>query len=66
MVEETASTTKPAIVVTGASSGIGMAIARVAARDGSFLLLIGRSGPALGNLVADLARDGVAGSCTCP
>ncbi len=59
MAEESASTTRPAIVVTGASSGIGMAIARVAARDGSFLLLTGRSGSALDRLVAELAGEGV-------
>jgi short-subunit dehydrogenase len=41
--------TRPAIVVTGASSGIGRELARVAARDGSFMLLIGQSATALDN-----------------
>jgi short-subunit dehydrogenase len=50
--------TRPAIVITGASSGIGEALARVAARDGSFLLLLGRSQTALDELVAELARTG--------
>jgi short-subunit dehydrogenase len=49
---------KPAIVVTGASSGIGQALARVAAREGSFLLLLGRSQAALDELAAELGRSG--------
>jgi uncharacterized protein len=49
---------KPAIVVTGASSGIGRDIARLAARDRSFLLLLGRSQQALDALVAELAAGG--------
>ena len=49
---------RPAIVVTGASSGIGQAIARVAAREKSFLLLVGRSRLALDALVAELVADG--------
>ena len=48
----------PAIVVTGASSGIGRAIAQITAREKSFLLLVGRSHEALGELVAELGRDG--------
>jgi short-subunit dehydrogenase len=48
----------PAIVVTGASSGIGRDIARVAARDRCFLLLLGRSQQALDELVAELAAAG--------
>ena len=58
MVKEKGGASKPAIVVTGASSGIGRAISRVAAREGSFMLLIGRSSQALGELVAELVRDG--------
>ena len=46
---------KPAIVVTGASSGIGRDIARLAAADRCFLLLLGRSPQALDELVAELA-----------
>jgi len=47
-----------AIVVTGASSGIGRAIARVAAREKCFLLLVGRSQRALDELVAELEAEG--------
>jgi short-subunit dehydrogenase len=50
--------TNPAIVVTGASSGIGRAISRVAAREGAFLLLIGRSQRALADVVAELTAKG--------
>jgi uncharacterized protein len=49
---------RPAIVVTGASSGIGREIARVAAREGAFMLLLGRSLPALEELVAALRTQG--------
>ena len=38
---------RPAIVVTGASSGIGREIARVAARERQPLLLVARSNDAL-------------------
>jgi len=58
MVKETDGTLQPAIVVTGASSGIGRDIARLAARDRCFLLLLGRSQPALDQLVAELAAAG--------
>ncbi|HEY7663701.1 MAG TPA: SDR family NAD(P)-dependent oxidoreductase [Xanthobacteraceae bacterium] len=58
MATESSEGSRPAIVVTGASSGIGQAIARVAAREGSFLLLVGRSRPALDGLVAELAVGG--------
>ncbi len=56
--EENQGAMSPAIVVTGASSGIGRAIARITAREKSFLLLVGRSHEALGDLVAELERDG--------
>ena len=49
---------KPAIVVTGASSGIGRDIARLAAADRCFLLLLGRSPQALDELAAELAGAG--------
>jgi uncharacterized protein len=49
---------KPAIVVTGASSGIGRELARVAARDGCFMLLVARSRQALDELVAELTGRG--------
>jgi short-subunit dehydrogenase len=58
MVKETDGTLQPAIVVTGASSGIGRDIARLAARDRCFLLLLGRSQQALDQLVAELAAAG--------
>lgn len=50
---------KPAIVVTGASSGIGLELARLAARDGSFMLLVGQSRAALGELAAEFTAAGV-------
>jgi uncharacterized protein len=49
---------RPAIVVTGASSGIGREIARFAAREGAFMLLLGRSLPALEELAAALRAEG--------
>jgi short-subunit dehydrogenase len=49
---------KPAIVVTGASSGIGREIARVAVRDGAFLLLVARSAESLAALVQELESQG--------
>ena len=58
MVNATSGASEPAIVVTGASSGIGEAIARTAAREGSFLLLVGRSSEALDALVAELTAAG--------
>jgi uncharacterized protein len=58
MANETNEALRPAIVVTGASSGLGRAIARMAAREKSFLLLLGRSQRALDQLVAELAGGG--------
>jgi len=49
---------KPAIVVTGASSGIGRELARVAAREGSVMVLIGLAPDALDELAAELRRSG--------
>jgi uncharacterized protein len=50
---------KPAIVVTGASSGIGRELARLAARDGSVMVLIGLTSEALDELAAELATSAV-------
>jgi uncharacterized protein len=50
---------KPAIVVTGASSGIGFALARVAAREGAAMALIGRSQQPQADLATELGRSGV-------
>jgi short-subunit dehydrogenase len=60
MVKDANKALLPAIVVTGASSGIGRAIARVAAREKCFLLLVGRSPRALDELVAELDSEGAA------
>jgi short-subunit dehydrogenase len=49
---------KPAIVVTGASSGIGRDLARIAAREGSFMVLVGRSQAALEEVAAELISGG--------
>jgi short-subunit dehydrogenase len=57
--------TKPAIVVTGASSGIGRELARLAAGDGSFMLLVGQSAAALDALVAELTARGASASALC-
>jgi uncharacterized protein len=50
---------KPAIVVTGASSGIGRELASVAARDGSVMVLIALASDALDDFAAELDRSGV-------
>jgi short-subunit dehydrogenase len=53
---------KPAIVVTGAASGIGRELARVAAREplleGSAMLLVDKSQQALEVIAAELGRPG--------
>lgn len=48
----------PATLITGASSGIGREIARVAARDSGHLVLIGRSKDALESLAAEIGQQG--------
>ena len=50
---------KPAIVVTGASSGIGRALALVAGKDAAAMLLIGQSKQNLDEVAAELAAIGV-------
>jgi short-subunit dehydrogenase len=57
-VTETNAGLQPAIVVTGASSGLGQAIARLAAHEGTFLLLVGRERAPLDALAAELAAAG--------
>jgi uncharacterized protein len=57
--------TKPAIVVTGAASGIGRELARVAAREGLPMVLVDRSQAALDELVAELGRSGAQASGLC-
>jgi len=56
---------KPAIVVTGAASGIGREIARISARDGSFLLLVDRACRALTDLVDELTKSGASAAALC-
>lgn len=48
---------QPAIVVTGASSGIGRELARLAAREAEAMLLIGRDRNALDALAAELGNS---------
>jgi uncharacterized protein len=57
--------TQPAIVITGAASGIGREIARLAAVEGSFLLLVDRSCQQLNAFVAELAAADVKAAAVC-
>jgi len=49
---------KQTIVVTGASSGIGLATARMAAKNGARVVLAARSGAALDAIVAEIEASG--------
>ncbi len=49
---------KPAVVVTGASSGIGRAIARLVARERGAVVLIGRTAEGLGDAAAEVREGG--------
>jgi short-subunit dehydrogenase len=49
---------QPAVVVTGASSGLGVAFARLAAAEGRNVILIARSLPELERLAGDLDPSG--------
>jgi short-subunit dehydrogenase len=60
-----ASGTHPAIVITGAASGIGREIARMAAMEGSFLLLVDRACQQLSDLAIELAAYDVKTAAHC-
>jgi short-subunit dehydrogenase len=55
---ETPERLRPAIVVTGASSGIGREFARIAAGEGNAMLLVARTRDALEALAAELSARG--------
>lgn len=51
---------EPVAVITGASSGIGLELAKIFARDGHRLVLIARSGDKLEHLADEIASSGAA------
>jgi uncharacterized protein len=56
---------RPAIVITGAASGIGRELARMAALDGSFLLLVDRARQQLDTVIGELSGYGVGTAALC-
>lgn len=50
--------TRPAVVITGASAGIGRALARRVAQDGRILVLVARSAAALGEAAGEVRAAG--------
>ena len=46
------------VVLTGATSGIGLVTARLLAREGASLALVARNGEALGTLASEMTADG--------
>jgi short-subunit dehydrogenase len=49
---------QPAVVITGASSGLGVEFAKLAAREGARVILIARSTPELNDLAAKIDPSG--------
>jgi uncharacterized protein len=56
--EEESFVMQPAVVITGASSGLGVEFAKLAAREGARVILIARSTPELNNLAAKIDPSG--------
>jgi short-subunit dehydrogenase len=56
---------KPAIVVTGAASGIGRELARIAAREGSVMVLVDQSQQLLDNLAVEFASSDIPAHAIC-
>ncbi len=53
---EQAARVRPLAVITGASGGLGLEFARIAATEGYDLVLVARSGPKLEQIASDLGR----------